>query len=288
MTPEQAGAPDYDARIRRAKHLAAKHAFAAEILAFYQHLAAFQKRIYTQLPQNAHHAPVNPSQPSADFRTQLDLAVLLQHFPDLLSLLQSVGPQPVADAARQLSFQGPAAWITFLNDYWGAAGIARHSHTPEHQQQPASEALTEFILRVFLEPYAEFLAARRPAHPLEGAHGLCPLCSSAALLGVLRQEGDGGKRNLVCSFCLYEWDFRRILCPTCGEEAESKLPVYLAEQFPHIRVEACETCRYYMRTVDLTKDGHANPLVDDLAAIPLTLWATEHNYSRLHPNLLST
>jgi formate dehydrogenase maturation protein FdhE len=288
MMPAQTGAPDYDARIRRAQHLAAKHAFASEILAFYQSLAAFQKRFYTQLPQNANHAPVNSTKPSADFRSQLDLAVLLEHLPDLLSLLQRVGPLPVADTARQLSLQHPAAWIAVLNDYWGTAGIAPSSHTPEHQQRPASEALTEFILRVFLQPCAEFLAARRPAPPLEGAHGLCPLCNSAALLGVLRQEGDGGKRNLVCSFCLYEWNFRRILCPTCGEEAESKLPVYVAEQFPHIRMEACDTCHFYLRTIDLTKDGRAIPLIDDLAAIPLTLWATEHCYSRPQHNLLGT
>jgi formate dehydrogenase maturation protein FdhE len=43
-----------------------------------------------------------------------------------------------------------------------------------------------------------------------------------------------------------------------------------------------------VRTVDLTKDGHAIPLVDDLAAIPLSLWAHEKGYLRLQPNLLGT
>lgn len=105
---------------------------------------------------------------------------------------------------------------------------------------------------------------------------------------MLRPEGDGGKRFLVCSFCLYEWDFLRILCPTCGEEAENKLPVYIAEQFPHIRVEACDTCKFYLRTIDLTKDGHAVPVVNDLAAIPLSLWAHEHAYTRARANLLGT
>jgi len=49
------------------------------------------------------------------------------------------------------------------------------------------------------------------------------------------------------------------LCPTCGEEVEGKLPVYVAEQLPHIRVEACDTCKFYLRTVDLTKDGTPSP-----------------------------
>jgi FdhE protein len=53
-------------------------------------------------------------------------------------------------------------------------------------------------------------------------------------------------------------------------------------------VEACETCKFFVRTIDLTKDGHAVPVVDDLAAIPLTLWAREHGYNRLQPNLLGS
>jgi formate dehydrogenase maturation protein FdhE len=40
--------------------------------------------------------------------------------------------------------------------------------------------------------------------------------------------------------------------------------------------------------VDLTKDGHAIPLVDDLAAIPLGLWAEEYGYERIYGNLLGT
>jgi formate dehydrogenase maturation protein FdhE len=38
----------------------------------------------------------------------------------------------------------------------------------------------------------------------------------------------------------------------------------------------------------LTTDGNAVPMVDDLAAIPLSLWADEHGYTRLQGNLLGT
>ena len=291
MTLPKTGGPDYDARIRRAQHLGALHPFAAEIMPFYGHLARYQKQLYAHLAEAGAQHPKPAS--AAHFRSHLELALLLQHFPELLSILQTVGPAPVAESARQFSLQGPAAWIAFLTEYWTAAGAVLHlgPRTPQpagEAHTAAAEALTEFILRVFLEPYAQFLSSHRAAPPATATHSVCPLCNSAPLLGVLRVEGDGGKRHLLCSFCLHEWEFRRILCPTCGEEAESKLPVYVAEQFPHIRVEACETCRYYIRTVDLTKDGHANPLVDDLAAIPLTLWATEHSYSRPHHNLLGT
>jgi FdhE protein len=108
------------------------------------------------------------------------------------------------------------------------------------------------------------------------------------MLGVLRPEGDGGKRYLQCSFCSQEWEFRRIFCAFCGEEAEGKLPVYVAEEFPHVRVEACDTCEHFLRTIDLTKDGNAIPLVDDLAAMPLSFWTEEHGYARIQANLLGT
>ena len=39
-------------------------------------------------------------------------------------------------------------------------------------------------------------------------------------------------------------------------------------------------------TIDLTKDGLAVPIVDDIATVSLDLWAHERGYERLRPNLL--
>ena len=123
---------------------------------------------------------------AADFRSHLDLAQLLQHFPELLVLLQNNGTAPIAEAARQLSLQGPAAWIAFLTEYWTASGSSACRHAqdlqPSEVQIPASEALTEFILQVFLQPYAEFLAAHRAAPPAIATHSCLPavrLCAAA-------------------------------------------------------------------------------------------------------------
>ena len=100
------------------------------------------------------------------------------------------------------------------------------------------------------------------------------------------QQGDGGRRSLTCSFCLAEWPFRRIVCAACGEEDYSKLPVFTAAELPHVRVECCDTCKSYIKTVDLTRNGLAVPLVDEMAAIPLDLWAQERGYQKLQPNLM--
>jgi len=66
-------------------------------------------------------------------------------------------------------------------------------------------------------------------------------------------RSDGGKRFLLCAFCGTEWEFRRIYCAFCGESREQSLPVFVAEKFPHIRVEACDTCRHCIRSVDSRK-----------------------------------
>jgi FdhE protein len=276
MTAAQTGVTEYDARIRRAERLSTQHTFAAEFLAFYKHVAAFQRTFRATIAASSNVK--SGSALSAELRDPLDLTVLLPHFRGFLSTIEQHAPAALKKAAHEMALLPSDSWIASLEAYWQHAG--------KYDQQVG--AFAQFLARAFLQPYAEFRAALTPQAPMVITVRVCPLCGSRPLMGVLRVEGDSGKRFLLCSFCSQEWEFRRILCPTCGEEAEAKLPVYVAEQLPHIRVEACDTCKFYLQTVDLTKDGHAIPLVDDLAAIPLTLWAHEKGYSRLQPNLLGT
>jgi formate dehydrogenase accessory protein FdhE len=276
MTSPQAASSEYDARIRRAEKLISEKSSASELLSFYKRIASFQKSFLVDISDSRGHRPENPQFHSV--RDALDLTLLLPHFRNFLSLVEQNAPNALAGAAREIAALPSESWITLLSSYWELGGI--------FDQQIG--AFAQFFPRAFLQPYAAYLAGRMALPPVLATPRVCPLCGGRALFGVLRIEGDGGKRCLVCSFCGYEWEFRRILCPTCGEEDEKKLPVYVAEQFPHIRVEACETCKFFVRTIDLTKDGHAVPVVDDLAAIPLTLWAHEHGYSRLQPNLFGS
>ena len=56
--------------------------------------------------------------------------------------------------------------------------------------------------------------------------------------------------------------------------------VYTAETFPHIRVECCDTCQSYIKSIDLTKNGLAEPLIDELASVPTEALGTqEHGYA---------
>jgi len=272
----QAVARDYDERLERAASLAKMQPSSAEILDFYCAIAQFQKSLYSHIAADRSVQAAGAT--DGPLREKFDITVALPHFRAFLHVAERHAPVPLASAARTLAQQPAESWITQLIAYWNTAGVAK---------EPA-DAFAQFFTRAFLEPYAEFLAQQFPKPNLLVTATLCPLCNGRPYLGVLRPEGDSGKRFLICSFCNQEWEFRRILCPTCGETDEPKLPVYVPEQFPHLRVEACDTCKNYLRTVDLTKNGHAIPIVDDIAALALSLWAHEHNYTRPQPNLLGT
>ena len=259
----------WDQRIVRAEALARDYSFAAEILRFYARVAMLQKELYQRFE------PLED-----DTRSLLTGNVSPQlsssKFAEFVSEIETFAPPVVAAAARTLQAQGEDDRRNLLASNWQQAS----------QFEPTHDDAEALILRMFLQPFAERLAENAAMRTEHRSFAVCPVCSAKPLVGVLRTEGDGAKRSLVCSVCLTEWPFRRLVCAACGEESVEKLPVYTAEQFKHIRVEACDTCRYYIKTVDLTKNGHAVPIVDELASIPLNLWAQEHSYAKLRANFL--
>jgi formate dehydrogenase maturation protein FdhE len=269
------GKVNYRVRIERADFLAGKYSSAQQILAFYGRVARFQKEFQERLPKLLGNQTIVPA---GGFRSEIKLSILLDPFEKFLLLVEAEGPGPLSAHAREMRARGEGVWQKVLTEFWREGLLEAKS----------AEPLREFQARAFLQPYAEFLAAAQLPSSPPMTVCRCPRCNSLPLLGVLRPEGDGGKRFLQCSLCSQEWEFRRILCAHCGEEQEQKLPVFVAEQFPHMRLECCETCKHYLRTIDLTRDGNAVPMVDDLAAIPLSLWAQENEYTRILSNLLGT
>jgi FdhE protein len=252
-------------RIRRAEQLVGKHPFAAEILGFYVHLAGFQESLFLREEGAARRSALSFASPLAPDQVMPD-------FPAFLKMVEENGPELVGKVAQDLR-SAPASWSDLLNSCWSTVG--------EPPTNPEG-----FLAFAFLQPYAEL--ARSSAHlQLEGYNlSVCPLCNRKPAAGVMRQQGDGARRSLLCGFCLTEWEFRRVVCPGCGQQDHAKLPVYTAESFPYIRVECCDSCQTYIKSIDLTKNGLADPLVDELASIPLDLWAQEHGYTKLHPNFL--
>jgi len=57
------------------------------------------------------------------------------------------------------------------------------------------------------------------------------------------------------------------VCAARGEENLEKLVVSSAQEIDYVSVQACDASHHYLKTVDLTKDGHVVPVVDELATI---------------------
>ena len=260
----------YDRRIRRAEELARLHAPVREILGFYGQIAGFQDALHRRLSEaSSQQRPSlrNPStKPSAHPRLVLE-------FPAFLMQVEKHGPARLTSIVQELRHRGAESWSDLLDGSWLAT-----DHIPSQPQ--------EFLARAFLQPYADFLNSRAGLNLNGYTYPLCPYCSRKPGLAALRQQGDGASRWLICSFCLAEWEFRRIVCPACGEENDRNLPVYTAGEFDYIRVDCCETCKTYIKSVDLTKNGLAEPVVDEIAAAALDLWAQEHGYAKLQPNVV--
>lgn len=168
--------------------------------------------------------------------------------PALLALVEREGPRPLAQAA-QLS------------------------------------TAHEFFERALQQPYMEHLASRS-GFTAGQMRNTCPFCQNKPVVAILRGEGDGAKRSLLCSLCSVEWEFRRILCPQCGEEDRERLPIFSPEQFEYVRIEACDSCQTYLKAIDLTRNGWAVPVVDEIATVALDIWANEHDYAKIESNLL--
>jgi formate dehydrogenase maturation protein FdhE len=189
---------------------------------------------------------------------------------------------------------GQASWPVALNSEQLRQLIARQgppllAEAARNHTEPAESFIARMLLQaeaVEAAAHCQIVGQALPPANL-ATRNTCPFCGERPVAAVLRPEGEGGKRYLLCSLCLTEWEFRRMLCPNCGEENHEKLPVYTTTEFPHIRVEACDSCRHYIKAIDLTVDGLAVPEVDELAAIALDLWATNHEYTKIARNILS-
>src|SRR6202521_4337482 len=264
---------EWQRRIARAEELGAQYSFAAEILRFYVAIARFQENFYEELGRSFERSSAG-SVESEPFARPLQ-PELIGRFGRFLSVVEENGPDPLREAARELRDGGADSHFQLLTVFWNGSETGALSPGPH-----------DFFARAFLQPYAAGIRSRSNMRWSGPTPYRCPFCKRKPGMGVLTPLGDGGQRSLVWSFCLAEWEFRRIVCPGCGEENHAKLPVYTAEELKHVRVEGCDSCRSYIKTVDLTKSGLAEPIVDEMASIPLDLWAQKQGYTKLQCNLM--
>jgi FdhE protein len=188
----------------------------------------------------------------------------LASMPDVIaSLCHLVARTAPAALAQAVARVQPPMLVKFVRNYWSAG-----DDSPE-------VSADNFLARAILQAYAAGLP--------EGLD--CPWCQKPPVAGCLTPQGDGQALHLICAICFRPKPCARGRCPACSGSSDSKIATFAAAEYPQLRVQVCETCRGYLIVADLSRDPAAIPEVDELAALPLDLWAIAQGYVKLQPNL---
>jgi len=112
--------------------------------------------------------------------------------------------------------------------------------------------------------------------------GYCPMCGSLPSLSLLKEET--GKRYLLCSYCGYQWRIDRLFCPFCRNTGQESLHYFYGEGEEAYRIDLCDKCHQYIKTIDYRNLAESDPFLEDLATLHLDILATQKSYERPVPN----
>jgi FdhE protein len=283
-TLETAVSP-WGSRRLRAEELRARHPFATEPLTLYGALVEVQEDAWRAARESA---------PRLEELARWAAARIL---PAVVEATVAAGPAALGEAARNR-----------LAD--GAAGDALAGWLAGAELDPVDRYLARASLGPVLEALGERAGAACRAPRRGESSQVCPCCAGLPQLSWLASTGESlvsGPRSLLCARCGSNWSCSRSVCPACGESREARLSVH-AERlegpvsgngradgdgdgdgqpvFPHLRIASCSTCSRYLIEVDMARDGRAVPEVDELAALPLDLYAAEQGLTKVTPNLM--
>ncbi len=80
--------------------------------------------------------------------------------------------------------------------------------------------------------------------------GYCPVCGSMPDLSTFEENG---KRFLTCGFCTHKWESKRMYCPFCENADHETMQYFEIEGEEEYRVDVCDKCKKYIKTVDIKK-----------------------------------
>jgi FdhE protein len=139
------------------------------------------------------------------------------------------------------------------------------------------DLFTEESLRPELESIAEKYG--EVVEKSNWSEGYCPICGKEPKIGEIRDEEEG-RRYLFCHQCGFKWHFHRIKCPFCGNEEQHSLAYFEVEGEERYRVDVCNKCRRYIKTVELPKSSEEPNLdVEDIATLHLDMIAYDEGYN---------
>jgi formate dehydrogenase maturation protein FdhE len=220
-------------------------------------------QLHCELLEAQAHAQVPPGRPAlsgeeASARLQQGYPLLApEHLvadgQSLAGLFDQIG-HIVAERRPELgeALAGIRGWLDGRRQQIEAVAVdyLREGRVRGEEEAGLDAYLLTFIfinaLRPFLRAQAQALAPW--VDDSVWYRGRCPICGGEPDVAAL--ERGSGRRRLLCSRCDSEWAFRRVGCPFCGNDDPHQLAYYPSGDQVY-RLNVCEQCRRYLKTIDL-------------------------------------
>lgn len=148
-----------------------------------------------------------------------------------------------------------------------------------------NRAILNFLIHMSIRPSirANVEKLRDQVDLKNWMRGYCPICGSLPHMSDFKGEG---QRYLLCSFCSFQWPGERLRCPFCENSDHDKLHYFYTEGQEVYRVDLCDKCKQYIKTVDSRKLNYEPDLnLEDIATIHLDILASEKGFKRPVPNI---
>lgn len=210
-----------------------------------------------------------------------DLTRPKKYFDDLVSITEKRLPemaQTIADIIHGTDFD----WEQIVRDSFDRKmEEAASQESKANRDSEETIDLIDLFLEESLRPELEYIAEKyeEKVAKSDWSEGYCPICGKEPKIGEIRKEEDG-KRYLFCHQCGFKWYFNRIKCPFCGNDEQHSLAYFEVEGDERYRVDVCNKCRRYIKTVELPKASEEPDMdVEDIATLHLDMIAYDEGYN---------
>ena len=189
-------------------------------------------------------------------------------------ILDSIDPAVLPDPARRAQEALKAATPDALD--------ALSEHFLSGEVAPDEAARMVFVAAALQVAWTHTAARLHLASvkPSEDKPGLCPVCASPPVAGVIEPGGTRfGHRYLHCSLCATQWRYVRVRCVHCG--STEKISSRQIAGTTYLRAECCDSCHGYSKVFYVEQAKAVEPFADDLASLGLDLMVGEEGYARV-------
>lgn len=254
-----------------------------EILILREEYRQKMGKIIFPIDDNLIEKKIGGGLPLVDLSSEdIDFTEPKNYFLSLLEIAERRMPGETQEIAQKIR-EGSLDFGKMIRDSFHADHDICSEQLDEFEDDNDMEAeafdLVELFLEESLRPAMEKVVEKygKIVAKADWNEGYCPICAKEPKIGELKEEE--GKRFLFCNQCGYEWHFRRIKCPFCGNDEQQTLAYFSIEGDDKYRVDVCNVCNRYIKMVDFrNSEEEADMDIEDIATLHLDMLANDEGY----------